>query len=219
MVTAVDRRKGMLLAAGLLSGLMLAATARAAAPAVTATPAQPRVLAEAPRRIGVSVGVFLPEADTMFDNTTYLNVHWSSFNLSEYLVLDTHLTFVKYDDADADSDPNTDLNIESSLVIGLMARHHHKLKLWGLDGEYYFQLGAGYMINTAKDSTNAEADNGIVVPIGVGINYELIPQRLTLGLEFTQWITEAALKYDDGSYQIETELDASIIALTLSFDF
>ena len=214
MVTAADRRKVMLLAAGLLSGLMLAATARAAAPAVTATPAQPRVLAEAPRRIGVSVGLFLPEADAFFDNTTYLNVHWSSFNLSEFLVLDTHFTIVNYE---TDERQSANLDIESSFVLGLMARHHHKLKLWGVDGEYYFQLGLSFMINTAEDSTNAEADNGIVIPIGVGITYELIPQRLSLGLEFTQWITEAEIVVSGGGPKVE--LDASIIALTLSFDF
>ena len=213
MVTAADRRKVMLLAAGLLSGLMLAATARAAAPAVTATPAQPRVLAEAPRRIGVSVGLFLPEADAFFDNTTYLNVHWSSFNLSEFLVLDTHFTIVNYE---TDERQSANLDIESSFVLGLMARHHHKLQLWGVDGEYYSQMGLSFMINTAEDSTNAEADNGIVVPIGVGISYELIPQRLTLGLEFTQWITEAKIVVSGGP---KVELDASIIALTLSFDF
>ena len=207
MVTVSDRRRGMLLAAGLLGGLMLAATARAEAPA------QPGGPAETPRRIGASVGVILPEADTAFDNTAYLNVHWSSFNLSESLVLDTHLTFVSYDDADADGLSSTDLNIDSSLVLGLTARHYHKLESLGM--EYYFQLGVGYMINTAEDSAS-EADNGIVIPIGVGINYEMVPERVTLGLEYTHWITEVEMM---DSANNKVELDASIIALTLAIDF
>ena len=210
IVKAADRRKGMLLAAGLLGGLMLAATARAEEPVA---PAQPGGRAETPRRIGVSVGVLLPEADTQFDNSAYLNVHWSSFNLSEALVLDTHLTFVSYDDADADNNPSTDLNIDSSLVLGLTARHHHKLE--SLRMEYYFQVGVGYMINTAEDSAS-EADNGIVIPIGVGINYEVVPQRVTLGLEYTHWITEVEMM---DSTNNKVELDASIIALTVAIDF
>ncbi len=213
MVTAADRRKVMLLAASLLGGLMLAATARAAAPAVAGAPTHPSVLAETPRRIGASVGLLVPEADTYFDTTAFLDLHWSSFNLSESLILDTHLTFVSYEDDD--NDPNTDMSIDSSLFIGLMARHHHNLESLGI--EYYFQVGAGYMINTADNAE--EVDSGIVIPIGVGINYQVVPRRITIGLEYTSWITEAALVYGTGSNRIQAELDASMFAVTVSLDF
>ena len=159
--------------------------------------------------LGVGVGFLIPDDNSAFDGSMYFDIRYS-FNLGKTLTLDTHLGFVSYD-TDDDLPPAVDYDVKS-VIPALTVRHHRQVG----PVELFSRIGLGFMINDLEPP--AEVDNGIVLPIGVGLNYQFIrptPQLnvgVTVGFEYTHWVTEA---------EVETgpELDGSIFALTLALDF
>jgi hypothetical protein len=158
--------------------------------------------------LGVDVGWMHPDDEATFDGSPYYDIRWS-YTVRENIVVATTIGLATF----ATDEDVTTMDYDVDMVLpALTIKQHHEIGRSGLN--YYFRAGVGYMINEVSDSS-LSVDDGVVVPIGIGLEYKMLSDRLSLGVEATQLITEASLT----ATAVPSELDATLFLGTVTINF